>query len=228
MKKLTKNDIEKFANEIMNYLIKHELDSDVCIYYNNKRMSNRYDWRNPDAEPKLVIEDNMNPLDYFEYANHDHILSMSFEGHLYDAINYGSGKREDELLKIFEKYGCYFELGNAWNLSAFPISDDIEIEFTAYGRPKERKDLYMWDNSVVQELRAIMNAWYMLSKAEGDKGCCVIGAGFKFTWNDEDYFMCACSPYQGSVSWEANKDKVETMLREIGATNIIYEWGVMD
>ena len=38
MKKLTKTHIEQFAYEIMEYLIKHELDMDVNIYYNNKRI----------------------------------------------------------------------------------------------------------------------------------------------------------------------------------------------
>ena len=37
MKKLTKNDIEKLATDIMKYLMKHHLDSDVCVYYNNMR-----------------------------------------------------------------------------------------------------------------------------------------------------------------------------------------------
>ena len=103
MKKLTRADIEQFANEVMRYLIKHELDMDVSIYYNNKRMSRKYDWRNPDAPPKLVVEENMNPFKYFEYANYNHILSMSFEGPLYESLNY-SGYAEDGLRNIFEKY----------------------------------------------------------------------------------------------------------------------------
>ena len=79
MKKLTKAHIEQFAQEIMEYLIKHELDMDVSIYYNNKRMSRKRDWRDPDAKPKLVIESDISPFDYFEYANEKHILSISFE-----------------------------------------------------------------------------------------------------------------------------------------------------
>ena len=86
----------------------------------------------------------------------------------------------------------------------------------------------MWDKSVATELRTIMDAWYTLSEAEGDKGSCVIGAGFNFTWNDDDYFMNACSPYQGSISWEAHKEAIRLMLQGIGAESISYDWGRMD
>ena len=226
--KLTKELIEQFAYDIMSYLTKYDLDSDVCVYFNNKRIRHEYNWREEHPTPKLIVEENMNPFDYFEYANHDHILSMSFEGPLYDVLNYDGGAREAGLQEIFEKYGLYWELGNAWNLSAYPIDDDIEIEFTAYGRPKERKDLYMWDTSIPTELREIMDAWYAMSESEGDHGSCVVGAGWNFTWNGENYFMNACSPYQGSLSWEAHKGAVGMMLKGIGATDMLYSWGVMD
>ena len=228
MNKLTKENIQSFAIDIMTYLKRNQLDSDVCIYFNNKRIKNEYNWLNPDAPPKFVVEEDMNPFEYFEYANHDHILSMSFEGPLYDVLNYEGGKKEEGLHKIFEKYGVYWELGNAWNLSAYPIDDNMEIEFTPYGKPKEKKELYMWDKSVPTELRIIMDTWYKLSESEGDKGSCVVGAGYNFTWKEEEYFMCSCSPWQGSISWEANKDAIKMMLQGIGATNIIYDWGRMD
>ena len=60
----------------------------------------------------------MNPRHYFEWAGD--FMSMSFEGPLYDALNYSSsGKHEEALSNIFKKYGKYFELGNAWNLSLY-------------------------------------------------------------------------------------------------------------
>ena len=227
MKKLTKNHIEQFANEIMEYLIKHELDMDVCIYYNNKRMSRKYDWRDLDAPPKLVIEDNMNPFDYFEYANYDHILSMSFEGPLYESLNY-TGYAEDGLRKLFEKHGLYLELGHSWNLSAYLIDDEMEVECTQYLKPIEKIHLYRIDGTTPNELGTIMRNWYQMSTEVGDQGSCVIGAGFGFTWNGNEYFMSACSPYQGSISWETNKEDVRKMLEDIGATNIYYDWGNMD
>lgn len=228
MKKLTRIDIELFAVDIMCYLTENDLDSDVCIYFNNKRIRHEYDWRTLNPKPEFIVEYNMSPFDYFEYANHEHILSMSFEGPLYDELNYTCGKKTDGLEKIFKKYGVYWELGNAWNLSAYPIDDDMEIEFTAYELPKEKIDLYMWDRNVPTPLHEIMDKWYALSKQEGDKGSCVIGAGFNFTWNEDDYFMCACSPYQGSISWETSREEIRKMLEEIGATDIIYDWGRMD
>ena len=225
--KFTKEMIEQFAYDIMKYLTKHHLDSDVCIYFNNKRIRHEYDWRSYNPSPKLIVEENISPVDYFEYVNYDHILSMSFEGPLYESMNY-SGKHMDGLHELFEKYGVYWELGDSWNLSAYPIDDDLEIEFTAYARPKQKKELYMWDTSIPTVLRRIMDTWYKLSELEGDKGSCVVGAGYNFTWEGDDYFMCACSPYQGSISWEENKDVVRMMLQGIGATDIIYDFGRMD
>lgn len=228
MKKLTRVDIELFAVDIMCYLTENDLDSDVCIYFNNKKIRHEYDWRTLDPKPKFIVEENMNPFDYFEYANHEHILSMSFEGPLYDELNYVYGKKTEGLEKIFKKYGCYFELGNAWNLSAYPLDDNMEIAFTAYEVPKEPIYLCMWDKSVVPELRTIMDRWYALSEAVGDKGSCVICAGFRFNWNGDEYFMNPCSPWQGSISWETHKEDIRHMLEDIGATDIIYDWGRMD
>lgn len=228
MKKLTKQDIESFANEVLAYLEKYSLDYDVYIYYNNKRMHHEYDWMNLDQPPQIIIEEDMNPCDYFQYVNRNHIISMSFEGPLYDSIN-NSGYRLQGLQKIFAKYGVYWELGNSWNLSAYPIDDDMEIEFTPYGEPKKKFYLNPWDdtNNPI-ELQDIMDKWYLLSKQEGEGGSCVLGAGFDFTWDGTDYFMPACSPWQGSLSWEAHVDSVNKMLADIGATNIIYNWGNMD
>lgn len=229
MKKLTKADIEQFVSDIMIYLTKNHLDSGVSIYANNKRVRNEYDWRKPDEPPKFIVEENMNPFDYFEYANHEHILSMSFEGPLYDELNYVGGKKTEGLDKIFKKYGCYWELGNAWNLSAYPLDDNMEIEFTSYGKPKEPITLYHWDReNNPAELQKIMDRWYELSRMEGDGGSCVLGAGFSFEWNGEEYFMRACSPWQGSLSWERHKDEIYRMLVVVGATDIIYQWGNMD
>lgn len=225
--KFTKELIEQFAYDILAYLTKYQLDSGVSIYFNNKRIRHEYNLMEENPTPKLIVEENMNPHDYFEYAAYHHILSMSFEGPLYQSLNY-TGYKEEGLRELFEKYGVYWELGNSWNLSTFPIDDDLEVEFTVYTRPKQKKELYMWDTTVPTELRKIMDAWYKLSESEGEGGSCVIGAGFNFTWEGDDYFMCACSPYQGSLSWEAHKDVVRMMLQGIGAENISYNWGNMD
>lgn len=65
----------------------------------------------------ITIED-IDPRRYFEYA--DGCLSMSFEGAFYSIMNNDSSyKLEEEFSAILLKYGLYYELGNAWNLSCF-------------------------------------------------------------------------------------------------------------
>lgn len=122
---MTKKEIEKrnenLANEIYNLLREYDIWVDTAIYYNGKCMSTQY----RDEEGKehfryndepFITEDD--PRKYFEYVANPHILSMSFESELYDILNYGSCpsilKKFD---KILEKYGVYYELGDAWNLS---------------------------------------------------------------------------------------------------------------
>ena len=73
-----------------------------------------------------------------------------------------------------------------------------------------------------------MEIWYSLSATVGDKGACVLGAGFQFTYNEKLYFLSSCSPFQGSLSWEKYKDIIQTILELIGATNITYDYGRMD
>lgn len=51
---------------------------------------------------------------------------MSFEGPLYHMINYGSYEDVSdnflvEFNDLFDEYGLYYELGDAWNLSAYKI-----------------------------------------------------------------------------------------------------------
>ena len=130
--KLTKKKIEELAYKILDFLTDRGIDEDVCIYFNDKRIRLEYSYKDLSAPPKLIVEENICPLKYFEYAAHNHILSMSFEGGLYDCINYGNGGVYDKLQNIFDNYGLYFELGNAWNLTAYPTNDDLEVEYTIY------------------------------------------------------------------------------------------------
>lgn len=124
-KTLTKKQREQLATEIFNWLNDHEMWVDVCIYFNGKCWSTS----NKNGvefcyNERRYFEYEAEPKDYFEYVAEPNILSMSFEGGLYDVLNgysYGWVKREDEFRKIFEKYGVYFELGNAWNLSCYKI-----------------------------------------------------------------------------------------------------------
>ena len=122
-KKLLRTKDEKLAKDIIDYLLKKQIFDDTFIYVNGKRYGT-YDGEKDyhygtDTWDDVYVEDNKNPKNYFEFAG-DH-LSMSFEGFLYDALNYGfewDSKIPDELLEIFHKHGYYYELGNAWNLTA--------------------------------------------------------------------------------------------------------------
>ena len=117
---------ETLAKEIYDFLIAKDMWQDVRIYFNNKAFStdngnsgNRQFRYN--GEP-FVLE-NINPQDFFEYAvtPEKHILSMSFEGPLYEALNYGNYGNDfyESFQKLFKKHGLYFELGHAWNLTCY-------------------------------------------------------------------------------------------------------------
>lgn len=218
MEKLTKEKIEEMANEIVNELKKRGY-GDTRVYFNNKAIDVDYDGT-------IELIENINPHDYFEYAAYEHILSMSFEGTLYESINYGSGA--PWLSQIFTKYGVYYELGEAWNLTTAPLNDNMEVEYTVYNRPKKRKYIYMGAEGIPYDIRQVMYKWYAESKAYGDKGSCVIGAGFNFTYEGEDYKLAPCSPWQGNLSWEHCLKEVRGELEVIGCTNIYYDYGRLD
>lgn len=228
--KLTKFNIEQLVDEITAFLDEHNLQSGVCIYFNNKRIVSEGFFDGKDLTYKWIQEENKDPHDYFDYAAYNHILSMSFEGPLYDVLNYYAPDKCDEKFReVFDKYGLYFELGNAWNLTTYPLDDDMEIEYTIYNKPEPVIHLYYHSKDMYPtELSTTMTAWYELSKYHGDSGSCVLGAGFEFEYNDQKYFMHSCSPYQGSLSWEAYKDVIHRMLAGMGATDIYYHWGNMD
>ena len=122
---LTAEQTEQLATDIFNWLVDHELWTDVCIYFNGKCWSTS-DKINTEFcyNERRYFEYKAEPKDYFEYVREPNILSMSFEGSLYDVLNgYVSGwaKLEDEFRKIFQKYGLYYELGYQWSLSAYEL-----------------------------------------------------------------------------------------------------------
>lgn len=117
---------EKLAKEIYDLCIKYGFWIDVAIYYNGKRMSSWYEDEQGktkyDYNGKPHVSEGYDPKDYFEYVREPNILSMSFEGPVYSAINiYGYSQFAFELSSLFSKYGLYYELGNAWNLSAYEV-----------------------------------------------------------------------------------------------------------
>lgn len=127
MEKLTEKQIEEMAIEIRSYLLQKKLWQDVTIYFNGKAFStsdgSHFAYNNP---KDLIVLENKDPKQITKYAGE--ILTMVFEGPLYDCINCTGeysyefeSKVEDDLRKIFTKYGCYYELGEAWNLTLYYI-----------------------------------------------------------------------------------------------------------
>lgn len=223
-KKYTKADIERLAEEIYDACIDHECE-DVVIYYNNKRMmlAEDYKW----FDYVIVIEENINPHDYFEYAAYQHILSMSFDGSaLYDWFDMYC--EVEWLDKILAKYGLYCELGNSWNLSVFPSTSDIEDwEYTEYEKPKETEHIHHWKIDEYDErIRSVYNTWLEAVKRIGTYGSCVIGDGINFNLDGEPYFFS--TNYNQSDSRDEVIKITEAKLKEIGATDIWYYCGRLD
>lgn len=120
-KKMTEKRIERLAFDIRRFLLDHSLWVDVTIYFNGKALSTddrkgTFAYNDPN---KLILLENQDPKRFFEFAGG--VLSMSFEGDFYDVMNYGSWPEAlDAFNKLLDKYGCCYELGNAWNLSVYP------------------------------------------------------------------------------------------------------------
>lgn len=121
-KKMTKKQRENLAKDIFNFLVENEIWIDTHIYFNGKCWStNNKNQTEFCYNENRYFEYEADPRDYFEYVNPD-TLSMSFEGDLYDVLNgycYGWTDLETRFMDIFSRYGVYYELGNAWNLSVY-------------------------------------------------------------------------------------------------------------
>ena len=118
---MNKNEQRKnrdIANAIDQWGRKNSLLIDSRIYFNGKA----YDY-NSDGN-KNVIEDIL-AEDYLEYADND-LVCMSFEGPLYAVLNENwcnsvYGELDMELTTILDGFGMYYELGNGWNLTIYPV-----------------------------------------------------------------------------------------------------------
>lgn len=130
-----KNKAEQCAKEIISFLLEHGLWQDTFIYANNRRFGcydgrKNYHYYYNDGYDKeapwdcVFVEEDVHPEDYLDWASD--FLSMSFEGPFYDIINYNRSisycdKVLEEFNSIIHKYGYYYEVGNAWDLSLFKI-----------------------------------------------------------------------------------------------------------
>ena len=97
MRKINK---EKLAREIIDWAKRNELGYDWAIYYNGKRYRA---WKQDFEE--------VNHLDYCEYFSKEMIMGMSYDGTMYEIMNWYWGEGIlDELNAILEKHGLYMEL----------------------------------------------------------------------------------------------------------------------
>jgi hypothetical protein len=121
MTKNTKTKNRKLANEIRDWLIDHEMWIDTRIYFDGVvyATSDGKKCYYNDREHLIEMEDD--PARCMEYFNRE-TVTMSFEGPLYDLINYDDcSELFEEFGEIFRKYGYYYELGNAWNLACYEL-----------------------------------------------------------------------------------------------------------
>ncbi len=120
---ITKKVIEKLVSEIINFLSNNRI-TEVSIFYNGLRIDV--------GVPETALSVEACPLCYFEYVNRHHILSMRFDGScLCSALNDDTSLNE-KFTTLLEKYGLYYELGNVWNLSVYPLDVATLVEYTDY------------------------------------------------------------------------------------------------
>lgn len=119
----TKKDIENIVNQIRYRMDELEISDDVAIYFNGKRYKNIGRW-NPETEEyesSWVLEEDIYPIDYCEYAPDNNIICISSEGHLYDYMN-SNFMYMDE--RVLPDKSLYSEMGNTWFYILCPSRDD--------------------------------------------------------------------------------------------------------
>ena len=119
----TKQDIENIVNQIRYRMDELKISDDVAIYFNGKRYKNIGRW-NPETEmyeSSWVLEENIYPIDYCEYAPDYHIICISSEGYLYDYMN-SNFMYIDE--RVLPDKSLYTEMGTTWFYILCPSCDD--------------------------------------------------------------------------------------------------------
>ena len=119
----TKQGIENIVNQIRYRMDELEVSDDVAIYFNGKRYKNIGRW-NPETEEyesNWVLEEDIYPIDYCEYAPDDNIICISSEGHLYDYMNSNFMYMNE---RILPDKSLYTEMGTTWFYILCPSHDD--------------------------------------------------------------------------------------------------------
>lgn len=121
-KKHTKKELESLAIKIIDFCCKHHMFTDVNIYVGDYVYSPEP--KNNNSKKFITNRKSTYYVTYgvpdVDYSNPE-TITMTFEGTMYDVMNYGDGKLAEELKSIFAEYGLYYELGHAWSLSAWDL-----------------------------------------------------------------------------------------------------------
>lgn len=125
-KPLTPDNIEELADRIYKLFRKNNMWSDCRIYFNGNALDTNDGSANGAGslhyDGMAFLHEGMDPNEYFEYVNPEHILSMSFEGPIYHMFNYNEYRSVmTQFRKLLDRFGVYYELGNAWNLTLYYI-----------------------------------------------------------------------------------------------------------
>ena len=119
----TKQDIENIVNQIRYRMDELEVSDDVAIYFNGKRYKNIGRW-NPETEmyeSSWVLEEDIYPIDYCEYAPDNNIICISSEGYLHDYMNYNFMYMDE---RVLPDKSLYTEMGTTWFYILCPSRDD--------------------------------------------------------------------------------------------------------
>lgn len=133
---------KELADAIMKFLKDNDIALDVSIYVDNKRYSfTYYDFDKKEFFPDPFWKEEEGeffPGTYFSYFAKQHILSMSFEGDFYRIMNvaYENDEWKDlynKFRQLLDNMGVWYELGDAWNLTVFPLNNNYdEWDYTDY------------------------------------------------------------------------------------------------
>ena len=119
--KLSAEQIEALAIELRDYLINHDLWEDCTIFFNGKAFS-CVD-RDPIDPPKWSLEEQVDPADHTDCVSP--ILTVFFGSTLCDLLNHWVNdfepvnRLEQDLNRMFSKYGVHYELGEHWNMGLY-------------------------------------------------------------------------------------------------------------
>lgn len=121
----TKQDIENIVNQIRYRMDELEISDDVAIYFNGKRYKTIGSWNaeTEEYESNWVLEEDIYPIDYCEYAPDNNIICISSEGYLHDYMNYNFMYMDE---RVLPDKSLYTEMGTTWFYILCPSRDEWE------------------------------------------------------------------------------------------------------